>query len=201
MGTVVDIAVAVVLIYAVLAILAGRPPLSGPAVAVFAVAEGTALWRAFTSGPGWLLWPAFAAAALWLANLVVGFTVMRRLRRTDPQVLREEVLRTATGAAPPQQLVLGVAPGGALMMQGVRPEGGAILAYGCPMCFVEEVVDTLVGPDAPVVAAYRRTLLGGTNRLFDLHRGVIDGRWHADLRPVRGPQRPYRPPYCPVHAS
>ncbi|GAA5015400.1 hypothetical protein [Kitasatospora paranensis] len=199
MGTVLDALVGAVLAVTLVAMLVGRPPV-GLRVPIVAVAAVAAAWRGLGDGPVWLLWLVGVVILVCAANLAMGIAVGRRIRPADPQVLRAEVLAAAAGDAPPEQILLGVAPGGALLLTGVRDEG-AMLTHGCPICFLEDVVEGLVGPDAPVVAAYRRHVLGGTNRLVDLHRGVIDGRWHADLRPVRGAQRPFRPPFCPVHAA
>jgi NADH:ubiquinone oxidoreductase subunit K len=198
MGTVLDAVVGAVLAVTLVALLVGRPP-TGLRLPVVAVAAVAAVWRGLGDGPVWLLWLVGVIVLICAVHLALGIAVARRMRPADPQVLRAEVLAVAAGDAPPEQIVLGVAPGGALLLTGVRQEG-VLLTYGCPICFLEDVVQGLVGPDAPVVDAYRRQVLGGTNRLVDLHRGVIDGLWHADLRPVRGAQRPFRPPFCPVHA-
>ena len=98
-------------------------------------------------------------------------------------------------------VVLAVAPFGTVMVQGVAdgPSGASVrLTEGCPVCFVETVARDVLDDDVPV-AAYRARLAAGVNQLFRLTRGVIDDRWQAELRPVNGPKKPFRPVACPVH--
>ncbi|MEV6206353.1 hypothetical protein [Kitasatospora sp. NPDC051914] len=193
-----DVVVTVVLVGLVLRGLAGRGTTPLGLLAGLAAA-GLGLWRGLGAGPGWLVALAVVALLVTVGQLALAFAVGRRIRPADPEELRAEVLGLAgRESAAPEQMVLAVAPTGAVMLQGVRP-GAVVLTYGCPLCFVEETVDALVGPEAPVVAAYRSQVVGGVNRLVELRRGTIDGRWHADLRPVNGPKRPFRPPFCPVH--
>ncbi|WP_395293510.1 hypothetical protein ACF9IK_07805 [Kitasatospora hibisci] len=52
---------------------------------------------------------------------------------------------------------------------------------------------------ADVVAEYRTRLAGRVNQLFALRRGVIDNRWKAELRPVKGARTPFEHSPCTVH--
>ncbi|GJF27985.1 hypothetical protein KNE206_06850 [Kitasatospora sp. NE20-6] len=162
---------------------------------------GLGLWRGLGPGPGWLVWPAVALLAVTLIEFVVAAVTGTRLPRTPMAEVKAQLLADARSDTGRKQLTLAVAPGGAVMMDGVW-EGTSrrdvvMPGGGCPVCLVEEVTAELAGPDAEGLAAYRRDRAAGTNRLVVLSRR--DGGWDTAVEPVRASPKPFRTVGCPVH--
>ncbi|MFC8452093.1 hypothetical protein [Kitasatospora sp. NPDC057223] len=197
---VLDIVVTVGLIAVLLRALVRRGPTPGPLL-LAVVFGGLGLWRGFGPGPGWLLWPAVVLLTVTAVDVVIAARLFARMPRTESGPVKAELLADCRSDDGRQQLTLAVAPGGAVMMDGVWRDtarrDAVMLTGDCPVCLVEEVTAELAGPDSKALAAYRRDRDAGTNRLIVLRRRG-DG-WAADLEPVRASPRPFRPVGCPVH--
>ncbi|MEV8092914.1 hypothetical protein [Kitasatospora sp. NPDC085879] len=200
MGTFLDIALAAALVLLLGRTTFRRGPNAG-SMALIVVVGAVALWRGLGPGAGWLVPFTFVVLALALLQIALAVAVLSRIRLAAPADLHREILAAAGRPDGPRLVVLAVAPFGTVLVQGVTddPAGASVrLSDGCPICFVEGVALAVLDDDA-AVAAYRGRLAGGDNQLFRLTRGVIDDRWQAELRPVNGPRKPFRPVACPVH--
>ncbi|MFC9325699.1 hypothetical protein [Kitasatospora sp. NPDC057015] len=195
-----DVVVAVGSVALLLRALVRRGPTPGPLLLAL-VFGGLGLWRGLGPGPGWLLGPAVGLLGVTVLDFVVAARLSARMPRTDPAEVKEQLLADCRRADGRQQLTLAVAPGGAVMMDGVWPDAvrrdAVMVTGGCPVCLVEEVTAELAGPEASALAGYRRDRAAGTNRLVVLRRRG-DG-WEAALEPVRASSRPHRPAGCAVH--
>ncbi|MEV7180489.1 hypothetical protein [Kitasatospora sp. NPDC093679] len=200
MGTFLDITLAVALVLLLGRTTFRRGPNAG-SMALIVVVGGIALWRGLGPGAGWLVPVVFAVLALALLQVALAVAVLGRVRVAAPAELRGEILAAAERADGPRLLVLAVAPFGTVLVQGIADEPVSTsvrLTEGCPICFVEGVA-LAVAEDGAAVDDYRGRLAEGANQLLRLSRGVIDDRWQAELRPVSGPRKTFRPVACPVH--
>lgn len=197
----VDIAVAVGLVALVLRAVVRRGLTPGSLLLALVVG-GLGLWRGLGPGPGWLLWPAVALLVVTAADFFLSARSYARMPRTDAAEVKAQLLADCRSGDGRQQLTLAVAPGGAVLMDGIWGDtvrrDVVMPVGGCPVCLVEEVTAELAGPDANALASYRRDRAAGTNRLVVLGRG--EDAWTAALEPVRASQRPFRPVGCPVHS-
>ncbi|MFD9517039.1 hypothetical protein [Streptomyces sp. NPDC059979] len=198
---VLDIVVAVGLVALLLRALVRRGPTPGPLLLAL-VFGALGLWRGLGPGPGWLLWLTVGLLAVTVGDFLFAARLWARMPRTDPGEVRAQLLADCRSDDGRQQLTLAVAPGGAVMMDGVWRDmlrrDAVMVTGGCPVCLVEEVTAELAGPHAKALAAYRRERAAGTNRLIVLSRR--GSGWEAALEPVRGSARPFRPVGCPVHS-
>ncbi|MFH9613249.1 hypothetical protein ACH4MM_05730 [Streptomyces pratensis] len=196
-----DIAVAVGLV-AVLLRAGIRRGLTPGSLLLALLFGGLGLWRGLGPGPGWLLWPTAGLLVVTAVDFFLAARLNARMPRTDPAEVKAQLLADCRSDEGRQRLTLAVAPGGAVLMDGVwrntvrrdvvMPVGG------CPVCLVEEVTAELAGPDANALATYRRDRAAGTNRLVVLSR--VEDTWEAAVEPVRASSRPFRPVGCPVHS-
>ncbi|MCX5215169.1 hypothetical protein OG689_38920 [Kitasatospora sp. NBC_00240] len=197
---VLDIVVAVGLVALLLRALVRRGPTPGPLLLAL-VFGGLGLWRGFGPGPGWLLWPAVVLLTVTAGDFLLAARLNSRMPHTDSAEVKAELLTDCRSDGGRQQLTLAVAPGGAVMLDGVWRDAvrrdAVMVTAGCPVCLVEEVTAELAGPEAQALAAYRRDRAAGTNRLVVLSRRGDD--WEAALEPVRASSKPFRPVDCPVH--
>ena len=198
---VLDIVVAVGLVALLLRASVRRGPTPGPLLLAL-VFGGLGLWRGLGPGPGWLLWPAVGLLAVTAGDFLFAVRLDGRMPRTPSGEVKAQLLADCRSDDGRQQLTLAVAPGGAVMMDGVWRDtlrrDAVMVTGGCPVCLVEEVTAELAGPNAEALAAYRRDRAAGTNRLVVLSRR--DSGWEAALEPVRASPRPFRPVDCPVHS-
>ncbi|WP_124280202.1 hypothetical protein [Streptomyces sp. ADI97-07] len=114
----VDIAVAVGLVALVLRAVVRRGLTPGSLLLALVVG-GLGLWRGLGPGPGWLLWPAVALLVVTAADFFLSARSYARMPRTDAAEVKAQLLADCRSGDGRQQLTLAVAPGGAVLMDGI----------------------------------------------------------------------------------
>lgn len=142
----VDIAVAVGLVALVLRAVVRRGLTPGSLLLALVVG-GLGLWRGLGPGPGWLLWPAVALLVVTAADFFLSARSYARMPRTDAAEVKAQLLADCRSGDGRQQLTLAVAPGGAVLMDGIWGDtvrrDVVMPVGGCPVCLVEEVTAEL----------------------------------------------------------
>ncbi|GHH59940.1 hypothetical protein GCM10018781_04020 [Kitasatospora indigofera] len=176
----------------------GGPRLTDRLAAGFWCSAGLAV--GWSTGPGWLVPVSWVLIGLTLLTHLTGLVELFAsryvgpARGVDPEEFRLRLLAVCQEEAT-QGLVIGVGPDGGLVVWGLEAAGVGrdrnILTWGCPFCFLEDLVRELVPEADGPVQAYRALLARQANQLFVLRRGVIDLRWQAELRQVQGLKKPF----------